>query len=469
MSESGGLYKTPRKKYDNPFRLPSSAELFGFREQEIKENEKKREELKKLTIVQRTNLLKSKIPPLVSQASERRVQTACSTRHGEQLSLSENTSEEEHYTSRAQRQQRRSEFIQQKREIFHIQLLIDKKLSAISHIERDMQNQEAKLANEFRFLDESSQLYKTRTTHAEQELARARKDAEAATCKRVECSKHLKFIRSNLSLLKSDIFKNEDLLEIHKQYNEFIQQITPSEFSNDPMKYFANDPAKLQDMLEKIESENLFLVEQYQTLWESMNRSKSSLQTNLEDINQTYQNVLDQLSTLSSMVEQADQVYGDTDDSQKTRNQIQSDLYDKEIISLNQMIKDCYLICFGKIANVSSLSMLEIIENSLEEMYVQVDELDPNYVSSAQQLKELARREAQRKANQEEKDRKQKQKMLSALKRAQKPIKKRTGRPIYQRTILHKNDKKDDAKLRALQMEEARINKLLYGPTFQPE
>ena len=134
-----------------------------------------------------------------------------------------------------------------------------------------------------------------------------------------------------------------------------------------------------------------------------------------------------------------------------------------ELSQVNQLVLKCYKACFGNVANVSTLSMLEILENSLENSYLTVKEFDSAWVSSKQSKKDNARREIARKLKQQLQEKEQQAKIDLALKRATMPIKKRNGRPLYKRSLLEHHSNKNDEQLKAEREEEERINKLLYG------
>jgi hypothetical protein len=87
----------------------------------------------------------------------------------------------------------------------------------------------------------------------------------------------------------------------------------------------------------------------------------------------------------------------------------------------------------------------------------------PQFAEAKQKKKDEARFEQQRAAMAEKKAAEQKLKYDQAVERAQKPIKKRTGRPPVRRMLPITIQRTDPEKLSAEQFERERIEKLLYG------
>ena len=120
--------------------------------------------------------------------------------------------------------------------------------------------------------------------------------------------------------------------------------------------------------------------------------------------------------------------------------------------------------CFKIESYSSSISQLEKIENELENLYRQIKKIDPKFVHEKQSIRDKERREKLKRDRQEKEAQEQRMKKEQAIERAKKPIKKKTGRPLYPRTKLMKVRKEDDDRTWLLRQEQERVEKLLYGP-----
>ena len=139
----------------------------------------------------------------------------------------------------------------------------------------------------------------------------------------------------------------------------------------------------------------------------------------------------------------------------------------QEIRNLALIIEKIYINCFGATADVTPVVMLQRISNKLDDFYQKMDLIDPEYAQNKQAIKDKQRREQQRKEKQEKQEAETKIKMEQALARANKPIKKKTGRPIYGRGVLRKKETKEDLKLLKELKEKKETEKLLYGESFE--
>ena len=136
---------------------------------------------------------------------------------------------------------------------------------------------------------------------------------------------------------------------------------------------------------------------------------------------------------------------------------------DAERRRLAVMVTKTYKHCFGESADVNTLTRLERIENELEKMYRQSATIDPAFIAAKQAEKDKVRREIQRKEKAEQHDREQKRKLDQVIARARMPIKRRTGRPLFERKLPIKISRSQVDQKKKLQ-EDLIMEQFLYGP-----
>jgi hypothetical protein len=114
--------------------------------------------------------------------------------------------------------------------------------------------------------------------------------------------------------------------------------------------------------------------------------------------------------------------------------------------------------------DLSTLGMLLHMEQRLEEFYAQNSLISPEFIAQKNAEHEKRRREERRIRKQIKEAQEQRIKMEQALARATRPVQKRTGRPLMERSLLRQAQPVVDvAKLAALK-EQQRLDALLYGP-----
>lgn len=489
---------TIRKSKNNPFRIPPVAELLaGREEEEIRINEE-REAVRSMTLKQRAELCRPPIPdylirssqhaspetsiygssnttPNLSRLSSRntnrkRPKTRSSLfitnrqlingdfqfddgfEDSEKYRNGQSTSDQPtmHKTQRG----RITEFIQEKRDIYHVQMLMDRKNYEIQRLNKQIANEEASLLEQERNIEESSQSYKIQTTKVETDLARARKKMEEAVRRRVSATKSLRQFKQQVEQMKSEISKNLDTLDDYQSYKIFLESLLPN--GKTVEQYFVQ-PSDLITELEVVEKDNLFLIQQCQILNELQNRSEKTM----KEVIDTTEVLIEKAQNKLSNVEEVPIFDQSNEEILENQKEVEN-----EIKRFGKLVNNLFIKCYKKESNISTIGILEKIENDLEDMYKKIDLIDSKFVTEKQSGIDKRRREQQRKDKLEKQALEQKMKTDQALKRATQPIKKQTGRPLYERTTPIKMHKTNDAKLLAQKMEQQRVDNLLYGELF---
>lgn len=438
MRES--LQPRARSNISNPFRLPAESEVFGGREMDKRRRNNERASMMQMTLIQRANNQRPTVPPCITKPSP--IMHPAS-------SLSSSSGRD---PKKVERTKRMTEFVHEKREIYLIQMIIDKQRKEIKRILGEMKRSEEDAIEQENNIETQSKKYKLCHAQNEATLARCRRKAETAAQQRVDLQRELKRASQAVHSMKSEIIKNQDTLETFHVYREFLDQMTPE--GEDTAKFF-NTPEKMTECLHAIEEGNLSLIsacQYYDNKLDGVTKGFTRRDEETRELEADVREEIAKIPTVEEIPENADEVIGG-------EQKIQEVEYDR----VKALVVHAYVNCFGKTADISPLSMLQRIEYQIEEYYRKIDYVSPDFVAAKQQQFDKVRREEQRKEKQKRQEAEQKLKMEQAIERANRPIPKKTGRPIVARTYLSKHmAKDDDSRLQALK-EQQRIENLLYG------
>jgi hypothetical protein len=421
----------------NPFQLPADSDLFQLRDRQTEDAVRLRAKFQTKSLVDRTTL------SFESQAGSGLIfeESGDEGQGGPQLRPP---------TAEHQRRQQMPEFIDEKREILLAQLLIDRKNKEVERIQNMRKTEKKQIIEELGKIAETSNQYKMTTNQYEAELQRSKKSMDAAIKRRTELSKDLKKKTAGVSVLESEISRNEETLDSYRTYSTFLHRLTPSEAD---MSGFFTEPTVLLDELENVENENLFLIGYCQEMRDSQDNSVRRMDGSISAMDAETVEIEDAMERLNQ-IDDLTQLL--------SLSHPENDELDNSLNLVSQLVRKTYKQCFGDPGDINTLSRLERIENELERLYRQSSNIDASFMNSKQTEKEKARRDIQRREKAEQHERDQKRKLEQALLRAQMPIKRRTGRPVVFRTlpILGATNAAVDQKK---QEEEQQQDELLYG------
>jgi hypothetical protein len=338
--------------------------------------------------------------------------------------------------------------VNQNREIFHLQLLIQRKREEIANLDSERRAAEADFFNSQRELDETANQFSTASAQAEAAVARARRASEIATKKRMDLQKQMWVATQANAAVRADIAKQQEQLDRYREYHDFILKLTPDGHT---MEEFYSDPLLLAVELDRLHEATLFLINQ-------VTRFAAIRDQNIERITDGLNEAEQELATIPEVqeIEECAAVLSDG-------NLRASDYADQELRRMTALVARAHRGCFGGMANLSAFVMIEQIETGLEQLHNRVLCLRRSYVQAKQKKKDEERLERQKKETAEKKAADFKLKSDQALERAQKPIKKRTGRPPIKRVLPIRVKQKDPEVFMAEQTERERVERLLYG------
>ena len=429
----------------NPFRIEDECALFGYKEANEMRHRQEREKIRTMTLKERQELLRPTFTPSVTSQRTRRsyATTSMSTRSSEPR----------------KRSMRITDFIQNKREIFLLQLVQDTKMNEIEKINKQIKQSEHLFVEQEEELQKLSQQYKMISTQSEQQVANGKRRAEEANCIKIELQSKLRKKVHEIGLLKAEISKNEETLEMYQKYYQFLDRIKPD---GKEVEYYFKDPKLLDEEFDKIESDNLFIIRHCLAVRDKINDGKETSAEKLRVVEEALDAILPRLE--KNAAESKDILETNYDHSKEMKQEL--DNITDEVNSITKEVLKTYIRCYGEDPKLNIMVMLNKLNNDLEDMYYKSEFVSKAYIHQKQSQFDKERRERQRIALQNEKEAIANQKKEQALERAKMPIKRRMGRPLITKTSIRKVKRPSDEKLRRLAREQKAQEELLFGPSY---
>lgn len=349
-----------------------------------------------------------------------------------------------------QRRQQMHGFVEQTRNILLAQLKIDRKSKEMERIMQQQLTEQGIIQAQIAKIAETNNQYDMTSNSLKAELARAKKECEKALNERKQLQKDLKFKIDTIARIKAEITKNEDIVFAYRNYGDFLKSLTPP--GEDPLQRFQS-PQTLLNEFEQLESDNLFLIQKCCELEQETDRAMENLRKELTTAQEE-----------KRKMEIAEQKINPIAAINASDSSIQHDAiqFDSELSTLTKYIQSTYVKCFGSKSDFGPTTMLERLENELEYLYKRIAELPPEFVLQTQAHIEKVRRDQARADRQQQKLLEQRRKTEQAIERANRPVTKRTGRPLRMRVLPmqlthHVNDEKKI-------LDEKIQEELLFGP-----
>ena len=361
------------------------------------------------------------------------------------------------------------DFIQQKREIFLEQIAIDTKkeeLQRLAQLEREEEeNLKVKEAEVNLFRDQ----FRTFLESDGKTTMEARRAAEEKAKERIEVSMQIKQISSQISALRNEIAHCDEKLQECKAYKSFLEQITPKDWRKqhpEPEIYFKT-PHQLLDIMKTLEEQNMFLMRHCQDAEETVERYRSRFSQMME---RRDSKIMEQTEKREKRQQELDEMEARNEEYRVTGDFLMgNELSADEKKELQQAILQFHeQLGFDAASSKDTPTMLRRIESKMEEMAMKLENVaktNPTLLKELAQKKETEHRNQERTEKSIREKQEQEEKLVKALQLAMMPVKKRTGRPLVQRTIPFKEQtrEKREEELRQRQAQQAADEDLLYG------
>ncbi|CAF0773195.1 unnamed protein product [Didymodactylos carnosus] len=244
--------------------------------------------------------------------------------------------------------------------------------------------------------------------------------------------------RRSSTQAKSDETSSGDTLEQQKSDMNF-------EVDSDDFELFFTDPQQLLAIFTELEEQNLSLIQNSQDHEEQLEQLTRELQTTMERMNYETESLQRQVSHLEQAIRLEEQKEKELMEKVGAHSMVTDDSKQDEYLEqLSNVINDVYKKIFSENPVTSDpLKNLASIENRLEELFQQIDIMDPQRLAEAEKAKEKERRLRLREQKKLEEERLNEEKKRKAAARAKEPPKKQIGRPIAERSRPPESKKHD--------------------------
>ncbi|CAF1528813.1 unnamed protein product [Rotaria sp. Silwood1] len=217
--------------------------------------------------------------------------------------------------------------------------------------------------------------------------------------------------------------------------NKSPSELNMNDLDNDFELYFT-DPQQLLAIFTELEEQNLSLIQNSQDHEEQLEEITRELQVTMEKKNLETESLQRQVTQLEQAIELEKQKETELLDKVGAHSLFNEEVeQDKYLEQLSEVIGNVYKKIFSENPVTSDpLKNLASIENRLEELFQEIELMDPLRLQEAEKAKEKERRIRLREQKKLEEERATEEKKRKAALRAKEPPKKHVGRPIAERS-----------------------------------
>ena len=213
----------------------------------------------------------------------------------------------------------------------------------------------------------------------------------------------------------------------------------PEEEKEIPM-YFTR-PSQLLDLFTALEESNLFLIQNSQETEAALEELRTKFAETRTKMEAESEGLKVQITHLKGSIEveqsRSKALLG------RAEQHVGVEAQEQTLEELNRKVIEVYRAIFSEAdASLSTLQMLTNIEARLEELLGIMETLPKDEFAAAEKEKEKERRQRVRELKQELAAKQQEERIQRSIRRAQEPVKRRTGKPIMFRSVLQVRKKK---------------------------
>lgn len=340
------------------------------------------------------------------------------------------------------------ELMSDKRDIFLMQLILDRKNKRIETIDDYMESEEKNHTETIDDIQKESDSVSKEIDNVERKLSQAKKEMEVAVRLKVDLLKEFDKQKQKVEIMRSEVSKNQDMLKFYRNLRGFMHKM--SQASGNTLDYF-KDPDAMVKAIDDLVNENLFIGQQLDFFDEFFNSDSKNTEEEGIEIDRTLE-ALNKLIEVNLPPEEFTHV---ADRQQKEAN-------DNELARLSGLVGNTVIKLLGPQGVLTPLEMLEKLEWRLEEFYKKLTMVNPSFVAQKQAMIDELRAEEYRKEIAKERERIFQEKKDQAYARATKPIKKRVGRRLVERTVPKRRVVQSDAEKLRKEEERLRLRRLLF-------
>jgi hypothetical protein len=429
----------------NPFEIPTATDVYAVQEESARRKKANWRRVKKMPISERAFM---NAPPVSHRAVRRRYEEQM---HHEQASMDD---EIKPVSEIRQRQQHATHLIQEQREIFLSNLLIERHQKELGRVQSQKDVKQQKLIGLESDWKEAQKNSRATTGQYEAMKMRARQKFESQKKRRMEIESEVRRKTQAIAAMESQIVEIEDTFNRFQAYDNLLKDIE---------SVAGHRPQTTEEFLEffeSIELESLFIL---RNVGDFDRKDEASL----VGVGLEVQTLVETLARTSVQIDRAEKELQQLRLLQppKIGN---TDATDSALARAHNLIAAVFRECYpqGDLPQ-GSLNMLAKIEAELDAMTKAVGRIDQAFLAKKLKAISLEKRAQQRQANQEKKSHDQANKLEQMLERATRPVKRKEGRPLTPRITPIRAARKDSERAMRDQQEKGRIEDLLYGPVFK--
>ncbi|CAG9464617.1 unnamed protein product [Pedinophyceae sp. YPF-701] len=215
----------------NPFELPSEDEIFRMRELEKQRRTEARDQNLRASVLDKTTFT-SRMATMRVKAKDRGGEGAGGQqeqRH-EGVNAMSIAAQTMPVDARKLQKENMAEFVSKKREIFLVQMSLDTKRAEIRKLEERAAQREEALKKSELMLERDAERFDAFLKENDEKVQEALKRAEIEARAKQDKVAEIKKLQSQIAALRSELNKQEELLDDCRRYKGFLHALTPNEW-----------------------------------------------------------------------------------------------------------------------------------------------------------------------------------------------------------------------------------------------
>jgi hypothetical protein len=428
----------------NPFQVPTATDVYAVQEETARRKKADWRRVQRMPISERALM---NAPPVSHRAVRKRYEEQM---NHEQASMDDDIKP---VSEIRQRQQHATHLIQEQREIFLSNLLIERHQKELGRVQSQKDVKHQKLISLEADWKDAQKNSRATTGQYEGMKLRARQKFEAQKKRRMEVESEVKRKTQAIAAMESQIVEIEETFNRFQAYDNLLKDIELAagrrpQTTNEFLEFF-----------ESIELESLFILR-------NVGDFKRKEEASLVGVELDAQALVQTLAHTSVEIDRAEKELQQLRLFQPPK-MANTDATDSALARVHNLIAAVFKECYPQgDSSQGSLNMLAKIEAELDAMTKAVGRIDQAFLARKLKAISLEKRAQQRQANQEKKSQDQANKLEQMLERATRPVKRKEGRPLTPRITPIRAARKDSERAMRDHQEKGRIEDLLYGPVF---
>ncbi|KAI8826926.1 uncharacterized protein EV422DRAFT_17462 [Fimicolochytrium jonesii] len=210
----------------NPFHMPSDVEVFALREDERRQKQEAKAQMRKLHIYEKSMVKRKNFKELLAEEEDDiAFYERLKKRDSDKVLTNRQARVDRHFGK-----ENLHDFIAKKREMFLVQYALGVKREEMRKLEEIAQAEEQKLLDDEKALEEDAAKFDAFLKENDKNSVEAIKKAEQETKAKLEKIQEIKKLNMQIMSIRSDMSKNEDQLKDLQRYKEFLDKVTPREW-----------------------------------------------------------------------------------------------------------------------------------------------------------------------------------------------------------------------------------------------